>query len=397
MIPFVHVCKRDEGFFAKWLRHSKGLGKLPDMVVWAEPGVKVDHKIDRVFTSSYGYPEVCTQMWHEACTVLREPVLYLETDAWPCAPNWYEVLAADYAQRGNPAALVTASCHPPHDTVGGIGIYDAKKLPLPKTYGEFRTWIREGAAFDEWIGTLGAEHVAKTPLIRHSYGIYLGANLIGYHAFGARAHFERMCRGAAIFHKDAYGTVSKWVGPDSQPAPLPLEGATPPDMSETSKHRDWFLPYTEGHGMDVGFGGDALTPNCITFDMPQPYTSVGTSAQHLGGDARKIPLKSDILDWLYNSHLIEDFSYSDQIPMVQEWLRVLKPGGRLLILAPDQQRFLAHCAATGQSINDNHKEADYSLKTFKKRVLKAGNIRAQVIAEEDFADYSWGVVLEKNL
>lgn len=64
MIPFVHVCKRDEGFFAKWLRHAKGLGNFPEMVVWAEPGVKVDHKIDRVFTSSYGYPEVCTQMWH---------------------------------------------------------------------------------------------------------------------------------------------------------------------------------------------------------------------------------------------------------------------------------------------------------------------------------------------
>jgi hypothetical protein len=29
-------------------------------------------------------------------------------------------------------------------------------------------------------------------------------------------------------------------------------------------------------------------------------------------------------------------------------------------------------------------------------VLKTGNIRAQVIAEEDFADYSWGVVLEKE-
>jgi len=56
---------------------------------------------------------------------------------------------------------------------------------------------------------------------------------------------------------------------------------------------------------------------------------------------------------------------------------------------------LAHCAATGQSINDNHKEADYSLKTFKKKVLKTGNIRARVVAEEDFADYSWGAVLEK--
>jgi len=169
------------------------------------------------------------------------------------------------------------------------------------------------------------------------------------------------------------------------------------DMSETSKHRDWFLPYIQGYGMDIGFGGDAIVPHAITFDMPQPYTSVGASPQHLGGDCRRLPLKSGVLDWLYNSHLIEDFTYSDQIPMVQEWLRVLKDGGKLLILAPDQQRFLAHCAATGQSINEAHKEADYSRKTFKKRVLKTGNIRAKVLAEEDFADYSWGIVLEKNL
>ena len=169
------------------------------------------------------------------------------------------------------------------------------------------------------------------------------------------------------------------------------------DMSETSKYRAWFLPHTQGYGIDLGYGGDPLVPHAICFDMPQPYTSVGSAPQHLGGDARRLPFKNNTLDWVYSSHLIEDFTYTEQVAVVKEWLRVLKPGGRLLILAPDQQRFLAHCAATGQSINDNHKEADYSLKTFKKRVLKTGNIRDEVWTEADFDDYSWGIVLEKNL
>lgn len=168
-------------------------------------------------------------------------------------------------------------------------------------------------------------------------------------------------------------------------------------MSETAKHRQWFLPHTQGYGIDLGYGGDPLVPHAICFDMPQPYTSVGSAPQHLGGDARKLPFKNATLDWVYASHLIEDFTYADQIAVVKEWLRVLKPGGRLLILAPDQQRFEAHCAATGQGLNAAHKEADYSLKTFKKRVLKTGNIRARVVAEEDFADYSWAIVLEKDL
>ena len=395
MIPFIHVCKREEQLFAKWLRHAKGLG-MPDIVVWAEPGVKVDHKIDRVFQSSYGYPEIASHIWHEACTTLRGPVLYLETDAWPVAVNWCEAIKAEYEKCGRPPALITASAKemgsptPPDHVCSGIAVYDAQQLSLG-SYQEFRQRIPYGLAWDWWIPQQAG--VRRTPLIRHSYGIYRGGQVIGLHAFYSREHFQRMCGGAAIFHKDAFGTCAQWVSGNVTGS----TGATPSGKSETSKHRDWFLPFTQGHGMDVGFGGDALTLDCITFDMPQPYTSVGTSAQHLGGDARKIPLKSDTLDWLYNSHLIEDFTYADQIPMVKEWLRVLKPGGRLLILAPDQQRFLAHCAATGQSINDNHKEADYSLKTFKKRVLRTGNIRAKVLAEEDFADYSWAIVLEKDL
>lgn len=168
-------------------------------------------------------------------------------------------------------------------------------------------------------------------------------------------------------------------------------------MSETSKHRAWFLPHTQGYGIDLGYGGDPLVPHAICFDMPQPYTSVGSAPQHLGGDARKLPFKPSTLDWVYASHLIEDFTYTDQIVVVKEWLRVLKPGGRLLILAPDQQRFEAHCAATGQGLNAAHKEADYSRATFKKRVLKTGNIAARVVAEEDFADYSWAIVLGKDL
>ena len=399
MTPFIHIARKDAPLFNKWLRHARGLGggNLPPMTVWAEPGVALDHKIARHFESPYGYPEVCTHMWHSAVTSIRGPVLYLEPDAWPCAPNWYEILVEEYRRQGEPGAMVSASVHPPHDMVGGIGIYDASKLPIGASYDEFRQKIRAGAAFDEWIG--GLPETKRTPLIRHSYGIYVGGQLIGFHMFGSRERFDAMCSGAAIFHKDAFGSVAKWVGFDSPQAVLSHDGATPPDVSETSKHRAWFMPHVpEKDVIDIGYGGDPLVPWAVCCDMEHgSYTNVGTAPQHLGFDAGKLPFRDKTLSGVFNSHLIEDWDYSGQIALVGEWLRVLRPGGKLMILAPDQQRFLAHCARTGQSINANHKEADFSLANFKRRVLKVGNYhnKTRVVAEADFDDYSWGIILEK--
>jgi hypothetical protein len=152
--------------------------------------------------------------------------------------------------------------------------------------------------------------------------------------------------------------------------------------------------------LDVGFGGDPLVEHAITHDMPQPYTKVGEAIQHLGGDCRSLPFKRNTLNWIYSSHLIEDFTYEELIPMLKEWVNILIPlGGKLLLLAPDQQRFLAHCARTGQPVNDAHKEGDFSLGTFKKKVLPfiAQRHELRGIAEfDDTTEYSWGIVLERQ-
>jgi predicted SAM-dependent methyltransferase len=175
---------------------------------------------------------------------------------------------------------------------------------------------------------------------------------------------------------------------------------TPAHRSETSKHREFFEPFTLGYGLDVGFGGDALVPHAITFDMALPYTEVGTSIQHLGGDCRNIPFRKNTLDWIYSSHLIEDFTYDDLIPLLKDWVSIIKPvGGKLLLLAPDQKRFLVHCAHTGQPVNDAHKEPDFSLRTFKRKVLPfiASRYELRTLVEfDDLNEYSWGIVLERN-
>jgi ubiquinone/menaquinone biosynthesis C-methylase UbiE len=80
--------------------------------------------------------------------------------------------------------------------------------------------------------------------------------------------------------------------------------------------------------------------------------------------------------------------------LLAEWRRVLKPNGLLITNCPDQQKFLAHCKATGQPLNLAHKEQDFSLKTFVKVANLVGKWE-EVFVKPDAGPYSFYVVLKK--
>ena len=163
--------------------------------------------------------------------------------------------------------------------------------------------------------------------------------------------------------------------------------------SETSKCRERLAPYCTGYGVDLGFGGDPIVPTAIRVDMPAPYTEVGEFRVQLGGDATKLVWFRDrVLDYVYSSHLLEDFEDTDAV--LREWLRVLKPGGRLIIFCPDEQQFRAHCACTGQHYNPHHKHADFSLRFVKDALARIGGTRL-VYEKPDVDHYSWDLVVEK--
>ena len=163
--------------------------------------------------------------------------------------------------------------------------------------------------------------------------------------------------------------------------------------SETSKCRSRLAPFCKGYGLDLGFGGDPITPNAIRVDLPTPYTKVGHQSVQLGGDASKLVwFRNECLDFVYSSHLLED--YEDTEAVLREWLRVLKPGGHLVTFCPDEQAFRKHCAATGQPYNTAHKHAEFSL-VFVKQILE--RIRqSKNIYENPLVDvYSWDLVCQK--
>lgn len=100
---------------------------------------------------------------------------------------------------------------------------------------------------------------------------------------------------------------------------------------ETSKayHRrlrdGYFERWLVGRGIDVGCGDDAVTPDCVRWDLPQ-------------GDAQELPgVPAASFDWLYSSHCLEDLPSPWRA--LHRWWEVLKPGGRLLLAVPDEDLY----------------------------------------------------------
>src|ERR1700732_884774 len=118
-------------------------------------------------------------------------------------------------------------------------------------------------------------------------------------------------------------------------------------QSETAKFRGRLGPFCVGYGLDLGPGGDPITEAAIGVDLPNPYSRAGHQPVQLGGDAARLHwFREGVLDYVYSSHLLEDFE--DTKSVLIEWLRVLRSGGRLIIFCPDQQVYADHCRRTGQ-------------------------------------------------
>ena len=171
--------------------------------------------------------------------------------------------------------------------------------------------------------------------------------------------------------------------------------------SETSRHRV-LAKFCAGNGVDIGFGGDPITPSATRMDLPSPYTSVGRAPVQLGGDCRDLHWFGDnALDYVYSSHVPEDFAETETMSILREWTTVLRPGRRLVLLLPDQQRYLAHCHRVGELNPDGIVgNPHYSIPTFSLRYVDAkanelGTLR-KIDAFELLGPYSFAVVYEKE-
>ena len=105
----------------------------------------------------------------------------------------------------------------------------------------------------------------------------------------------------------------------------------PHTQLETSKARSrrtregFFNEYCNGAGLDIGYGGDLIAPGCRGWDFEDG------DAQYLSG------LENESFDYVYSGHTLEHMV--DAAISLENWWRVLKPGGYLILYLPHRDLF----------------------------------------------------------
>lgn len=88
-----------------------------------------------------------------------------------------------------------------------------------------------------------------------------------------------------------------------------------------------FADYAFGLRLEIGCGKNRFSDSVLAIDR-----SVDSDADMII-DAEKLPFNDRTFDFVFSSHCLKDFA--EPLPVMNEWLRVIKPLGKLLLLLPD--------------------------------------------------------------
>jgi SAM-dependent methyltransferase len=94
--------------------------------------------------------------------------------------------------------------------------------------------------------------------------------------------------------------------------------------------------YCKGHGLEIGPGSNpSCDPDHTVFLDKFPSKEAWFKIDIIS-DATSIPVSDSSFDYVFSSHCLEHVP--DTIGTLKEWLRILRPGGRLVLVLPHSGR-----------------------------------------------------------
>lgn len=103
-----------------------------------------------------------------------------------------------------------------------------------------------------------------------------------------------------------------------------------PDVDKYwNKEMEYILGYLYGFGLDIGCGERTPFPHIICIDKN------GDGKRVIKGKGDKLPFSANHFDFVYSGHSLEHFE--NTVGTLQEWIRVVKPLGYIVIVSPDRR------------------------------------------------------------
>jgi ADP-heptose:LPS heptosyltransferase/predicted SAM-dependent methyltransferase len=122
--------------------------------------------------------------------------------------------------------------------------------------------------------------------------------------------------------------------------------------NESAKIRWRAIPYLRGSGLDIGCGPWKISPHAVGIDG-QAFPGVPAGrGPNLQMNCTSLPVfADDAFDFVYSSHLLEHIVDTEAV--LREWLRVLSPGGYLVLYLPHKE-FYPNIGEAGGNPDHKH-------------------------------------------
>ena len=134
---------------------------------------------------------------------------------------------------------------------------------------------------------------------------------------------------------------------------------------ESAKIRWEIAEYTRGRVLDLGCGTKKCYPHFIGVDNGH-HAQFGLRIKPdvFIKSCEKLDLfASQSMDAVFSSHLLEHFEHEKIPGILKEWLRVVKPGGFLILYVPDEDEY--------PKVGDEHANPDHKWNVNYERVIEA--------------------------